>query len=360
MAHFIMKKVAIIIGVRPHYVKAAGLVNIFRQSNISPILLDVQQHYDSNLRKVYIESENLQPITISSPNSFYHYVPHNAVNEFARQVLEIGKWLNTDAGKEVDGIIVLGDANPALAGAIVANRMEIPCIHIEAGVRRVQKEKEHWNSLIADQLSDVRYCYTKKSLENLAKEGLETNSFFVGDILAKWTLDKAKCLINEEQEEYCLVSLHRPQNCTAIIFKNVCEALSAFNLKIIWIMHPRTYCYKPILKAFNNITILESQNHINALRLIKHAKILVTDSGGFVREGVLLEKQIVVCHEQGMWEDLVENKAIVRTDMDEDSIKNAIEKSKTIDKALGKHMFMCDGGVELFIKTLENYLENVH
>ena len=61
-----------------------------------------------------------------------------------------------------------------------------------------------------------------------------------------------------------------------------------------------------------------------------------------------------------MWEDLVENKAIVRTDMDEDSIKNAIEKSKTIDKALGKHMFMCDGGVELFIKTLENYLENVH
>lgn len=350
-----MNNITIILGVRPHYVKACGLKDILKNTTINPIFFDVHQHYDDRLRNIYIESNGIFARTNSSVTK-----ANDPIDDIVRQIKDVSNWLNSDEGRKTKAVVVLGDANPALTGAFAANRLDFPIIHIEAGVRRVLNEKEHWNSLIADHLSCLRYCYTKKSFENLTKEGLSQNSFLVGDILANWTIDKSKLLKNNNlYGNYCLVSIHRPQNCNIESIIALCSAIKKLEKKIVWIIHPRIKQFEHVIHKLCDVILLESQPHDDALRLLKYSDIVITDSGGFVREGVLLSKPVVVCHEQGMWEDLIINNAITKADMTEESILTAIKKSITLNHEYGKKFFIKEDGVSLFVDSLTEFLNKV-
>lgn len=352
-----MQNLAIIIGVRPHYVKACGINKLLLGSSIEPFFVDVHQHYDHCLRGVFTEQ--------IADDKHFHLLSclmaeHNSVNEFARQVVEIGSWLNSDIGKKMKAVVVLGDANPALSGAIAANRLGIPVVHIEAGVRRILSEKEHWNSLLADHLSSLRYCYTDKNLKNLEVEGLKQNSIVVGDILSRWTIEKAANLQPAPYSNYCLVSIHRPQNCSESKLAEICKALQSLNKKVLWIMHPRTEPFSDIINVgLKNVALIPPQSHDSILTYLKSADLVFTDSGGLIREGVLLEKPVIVCHEQGMWEELVRCGAIARADVSVESILSAINFIKNSDCHIGKNLFIKNNGDVLFLQSLTDFLNSL-
>lgn len=346
-------ELGIIIGVRPHYVKAKGLESLFKGTDIHPVFIDVHQHYDDHLRGQYINELNIPPIInshIEKNEASYH--------DFTRQIDDITDFLLSGIGRSINAIMVLGDATPAMAGAIATNRLGIKSIHLEAGARRITSELEHWNSLIADHLCGIRYCYTKKGVENLLKEGLKDNTYLVGDVLANWVLDLANSISKNSYDidNYCLVSIHRPQNCNEQTVIELCKALKTINKKIIWILHPRIKPYYEIIKMHLNVDIILPQNHVTALGLLKFADLIVTDSGGFVREGVLLSKRVIVCHEKGLWEDLSDNHFVEKTEMKCENIVNAIYNSLLIDVEGGKKAFLVDNGIELFLKTLHLFL----
>ena len=346
-------EVTVVVGVRPHYVKASGLQYILQDTDVILKFLDIHQHYDECLREIYVREENLSVINLSEP------ISNNGeeLDKLMRQMNDVGKWLTSKEGKKSKAIIVFGDANPALAGAIVANRLNVPIVHIEAGVRRIVSEKEHWNSLIADHLSSLRYCYTHTNVMNLKKEGLSEGSYLVGDLFANWTIEKAKrSNLPMEIKNYILVSIHRPQNCHNTVFSNICEVLKEMNMPVIWIMHPRTNVYRTLIEENTDFYAIPSQKHSNALALIKNANFILTDSGGFVRESVLLDKKVIVCHEQGMWTDLVDCGAIIRSDTDIISLKKSIDFIINNDLPSGKHQFLIAGGEDLFKKTFLDFL----
>lgn len=350
-----MNNITVVVGVRPHYIKAAGLNELFKGTTINPIFFDIHQHYDQNLRNIYVDSGKLLFMSNSKIKS-----TDGTFNTFLGQVSDVGRWLESDEGKKTKAVVVLGDANPALAGAIAANRLDFPLIHIEAGVRRSLSEKEHWNSLIADHLSLLRYCYTKKGVSNLEKEGLAENTYMVGDVLANWTIEKARRAEHSKYyNDYCLVSIHRPQNCNEEAIAALCDALQMLQKRIVWILHPRTISFEQYINKSLHVDLLRSQTHDNVLALIKFADMIITDSGGLVREGVLLSKPVVVCHEQGMWEDLVTNNAVARADMTKESLITAFKYCKNIDHESGRQFFMQENGISLFIESLTNFLNKV-
>lgn len=349
-------EITVVIGVRPHYIKASGLQYILEQEDVSLKFLDVHQHYDEYLREIYVKEGNLSILHKSEPVKYFA----DRLEELVRQMKDVRNWITSEEGKKSKAIIVFGDANPAFASSIVANRLDVPVIHIEAGVRRIKSEMEHWNSLITDQLSSLRYCYTRKNVMDLQREGLQEGSFLVGDLFANWTIKKA----NESNlpfiiKDYVLVSIHRPQNCQKYVFSNICKALTKIKKSVIWIMHPRTNSFKQIIEENKNFYPIFSQTHADTLALINNADFILTDSGGIVREGVLLERKVIVCHEQGMWVDLVNSGSIIRTDNDQDSIEKAIEYVSINELPSGKSYFKIEGGEALFKRTLLNFLKTI-
>lgn len=346
-------EITVVIGVRPHYVKASGLQYVLKDTGISLNFLDIHQHYDKCLRDIYVNEGNLQVICESKPARS----TEDDLEELTRQIMDVSQWLTSDAGKKSRALIVFGDATPAYSASIAANRLNVPIIHIEAGVRRLVSEKEHWNSLITDQLSSLRYCYTLKNVMDLQSEGLGNGSYLVGDLFAEWTIKQLnRGSLPIILENYILVSIHRPQNCKSSIFRIICEVLKKVNKPVVWIMHPRTNTFKPIIEEDKNFYPLPSQKHSDMLALIDGAEFILTDSGGMIREGVLLEKKVIVCHEQGMWIDLVQSGAIVRTGQDKESIEKAVKYVRNHDLPSGKSHFMVDGGEDLFRKTLFDFL----
>lgn len=346
-------EITVVIGVRPHYVKASGLQYILKDTGISLKFLDIHQHYDKCLRDIYVSEGNLQVICESKPARS----TEDDLEELTRQIMDVGQWLTSEAGKRSRALIVFGDANPAYSASIAANRLNVPIVHIEAGVRRVTSEKEHWNSLVTDRLSSLRYCYTLKNVMDLQSEGLRKGSYLVGDLFAEWTIKQAnRGSLPIMLDNYILVSLHRPQNCLSSVFRIICEVLSKVNKPVVWIMHPRTNAFKRIVEENSNFYPLPSQKHSDVLALIDKAEFILTDSGGLVREGVLLGKKVIVCHEQGMWIELVQCGVIIRTDQDKDSIEEAVKYVRNHELPSGKSHFMVDGGEELFRKTLLEFL----
>lgn len=348
-----MYNITVIIGVRPHYVKANGLNELFKDTEINPVFFDVCQHYDQCLHDNYLDFSEFKIVKSTKTRA-------DQSHDFAQQIIGIEDWLDSSEGKRSKAVIVLGDANPAMSGAIAANRKGIPIIHIEAGVRRIKTEREHWNSIVADHLSTLRYCYTKKEIKNLEYEGLKDNSYMVGDVLAEWTINKAKQMsVAEVDFPYCLVSIHRPQNCNIESISVLCQMLKGLKKSVIWILHPRTQKFSGKIKEELNAEVILPQKHDTALNLLKYADLIITDSGGFVREGALLKKPIIVCHEQGMWEELIENNIVMRADMTSASLEYAINNYSKMNYMEGRKFFVTESGREIFLNTLSTFLQRM-
>ena len=305
------RKIVTILGARPQFIKAAALSVVLKES-FDEVLVHTGQHYDSNMSDVFFEE-----LKISKPN--YHLNigsgSHGAMT--GEMLIDIEKVLEIE---KPDFVLVYGDTNSTLAGALAASKMLIPVIHVEAGLRSFNKSMpEEQNRILTDHLSSLLFAPTQTAIENLEKEGITKGVHLVGDVMYDGILRFAElakeksAILNElklQEKSFILCTIHRAENTNhPNHLKTIFEALNESGEHIVLPLHPRTLKYMSDygIQASENVRIIEPVGYLDMVRLEDAAKKIVTDSGGVQKEAFFLGVPCVTLRGETEWVETVED-----------------------------------------------------
>jgi UDP-N-acetylglucosamine 2-epimerase (non-hydrolysing) len=307
-------KILCVVGARPNFIKIAPLFEEFkRYKTIKPVLVHTGQHYDFEMSKVFF-----QELKIPKPD----YNLEVGSGTHAWQTAKIMEKLEPVILKEKpDLVIVVGDVNSTLAGALTAAKLNIPVAHIEAGLRSFDfSMPEEINRVLTDRISTFLFCPTKTAVKNLKKEGIKKGVYNVGDITYDTFLKyigiaqkKSQILkkLNLKPKSYFLLTLHRPSNVDNLEnLKNILEAIGESGEKVVFPVHPRT---KKQLKKFKhlitykltNFRFIDPVGYLDMLCLEKNAKKIITDSGGIQKEAYWVKVPCVTLRNTTEWVETV-------------------------------------------------------
>jgi UDP-GlcNAc3NAcA epimerase len=307
-----MKKIAIVVGARPQFIKLSPLIEVLT-GKVNLVLVHTGQHYDFEMSDIFFNQLNL-------PSPDYHLGVGSA-NQAAQTGAMMGKFEEILVKELPDMVIVTGDTNSTLAGALAAAKNAIPLAHIEAGLRSKSKWlPEQINRIVADRLSDILCAPTKASINHLEKEGIRDGVFLTGDLLYD-LIDK----INPTKEitagilsqnhllenEYIFLTVHRSENVDEPSFlENLIDSLKTVQTKIFFPIHPRTlknfqkYGLYSKLTGLTNIQLSKPVGIIESLALTKSALGVITDSGGLQREAAYFGKKTFLLRDETEWLEL--------------------------------------------------------
>ena len=305
-------KICNIIDARPQFIKQATISRVLRsREDISEIIIHTGQHYDKNMSELFFQELDIpKPDYNLNIKSGLHGV------QTGKMLAKIEKVLITE---KPDIVLVYGDTNSTIAGALAGSKLHIPIAHIEAGLRSFnRKMPEEINRIATDSISDILFAPTQTAIRHLKKEGLFNRSFFSGDVMYDSVLFYKKKMEREKsnnlKDNYYLATIHRPANTDNIDnFKSIIKAFSQFNKKIIFPIHPRT---KKILRNIDipkNIEIIEPVGYIDILGLVSNSDLVFTDSGGLQKECFFLKKRCITLREETEWIETLENKCNILT-----------------------------------------------
>ncbi|WP_346848622.1 MULTISPECIES: non-hydrolyzing UDP-N-acetylglucosamine 2-epimerase [unclassified Clostridium] len=332
-------KIITVIGARPQFIKAAAVSNKLREKH-EEILVHTGQHYDENMSKIFFDELN-----IPYPN----YNLSVGSGGHGKQTGEMMTKLEEIYEKEKpDMILVYGDTNSTLAGALVASKMLIPVVHVEAGLRSFNKAMpEEQNRILTDHLSSKLFAPTETAIRNLKNEGIVENVYNVGDVMFDAVLHFGEIAkknstiierLNLENKEFILTTIHRAENTNDISrLKNIIEALNASDKTIVLPLHPRTKKYMSDynLEFGDNIIVIDPIGYLDMLALESNCIKVVTDSGGVQKEAFFMKKPCITMRDETEWVETVENdwNRIVGTDRDKilDAIVNFIPSKPQMD-----------------------------
>jgi UDP-GlcNAc3NAcA epimerase len=310
-------KIVSIVGARPQFIKAAAVSRILRNTlGMDEILVHTGQHYDDNMSAIFFkELEIPQPAYNLAVGSETHGAQTGRMLESIESVL---------LKERPDGVVVYGDTNTTLAGALAAVKLHIPLAHVEAGMRSYNRlMPEEINRVLTDHISEILFASTKRAVNNLLKEGIsEERIHFIGDIMYDTSLfygqkaeqrsDILKKLMLESKK-YILATIHRAENTDdprrlRAIFDGLCEASRKFLVVIP--LHPRTYRALNVAGLFRTINgrilIIEPVGYLDIIMLEKNACLIATDSGGVQKEAFFYRVPCVTLREETEWVELVE------------------------------------------------------
>lgn len=306
-----MVKILTILGARPQFIKAGSVSReIVKHADIEEIIVHTGQHYDSNMSDVFFEE-----MKIPKPNYFLG-IGGKSHGVMTGQMIE--KIEEVALSEKPDWIVVYGDTNSTLAGAIVASKLHIKLAHIEAGLRSFNmKMPEEVNRILTDRVSQLLFCPTQTAIENLHAEGFDNFScevLKVGDVMqdgAMFYKAFARKPKVKSESEYILCTIHRAENTddTSRLYE-IFGALEevAKDKQIIIPLHPRT---KKIIENLDlklqNLTIIEPVGYLEMVWLITHSSLIMTDSGGLQKEAFFFEKPCMTLRDETEWVELVEN-----------------------------------------------------
>lgn len=287
-----MKKIAIVVGARPNFMKVAPLLRLLdSKKSFNTTLIHTGQHYDKKMSGVFF-----QDLDIRKPDYNLNVRSGSHSEQSAKIMI---KFERICSKIKPDLLLVVGDVNSTMACSIVAKKLHIKVGHIEAGLRSYDHEMpEEINRLITDAISDYFFVTEKSGVDNLLSEGHSKDKiFFVGNLMIDslhYGLNKIQQKKLYNSEKYGLVTLHRPSNVDQIEnLKEILDALSeiAKDIKLIFSIHPRT---KKKIKEYDiklnkNITILEPVSYLNFLHMMRDSKVIFTDSGGIQEESTVLK-----------------------------------------------------------------------
>lgn len=352
-------KILTIVGARPQFIKSS----VFSKKNIElkafkEVILHTGQHFDKNMSDIFFDQ-----LSIPKPKYNLNINSKSHAQMTGEMMIEIEKILKIEFP---DGIIVYGDTNSTLAGALAAKKIHIPVFHIESGLRSYNiKMPEEINRILTDNLSDILFCSSNAAVDTLIKEGFQSKNckiFNVGDIMNESVFEFSKSIKNKSSFdfEYCLLTLHRPENTENKykldkIFKSL--NLISEKCKIVMPIHPRT---KMALKKFDiklsqNIILIESQGYLEMLNLIKNSKIILTDSGGLQKEAYFMGKYCITLRSETEWIELVENKVNFVVGCNEDLIIEKFEFCFNKSESFKKLIYGDHNVSEKIIKHLKEY-----
>ena len=348
-----MIKLLTIIGARPQIIKAAALSRAVREhftDRITEKILHTGQHYDENMSAVFFEELGIpQPDYNLNVGSGAHGV------QTAKMIEGIENVLQTE---HFDGLVVYGDTNSTLAGAVAASKLHVPIFHIEAGLRSFNMSMpEEINRIACDHLSSILFSPTETGIKNIKNEGLDNsiakfkngkgrlvvNS---GDIMydnslyfANLTEDKSDILIrnNISSNNYILATIHRDNNTDiserlTSIFTALLDISDKDRIDVVLPLHPRT---KKLLPTNLDTEINERLSTSKYLKLIppasflemivfeKNARLVMTDSGGVQKEAYFFKKPCVILRPETEWVEIIEQNAGILVDADYNRIVDA-------------------------------------
>jgi UDP-GlcNAc3NAcA epimerase len=309
-------KILTIIGARPQFIKAAVVSKaIAKNGIITEHILHTGQHFDPNMSDVFFNEMN-----IPRPSYQLDCGSGSHAEMMAKMLVEIEKTILTD---KPDFVMVFGDTNSTLAGALTAAKLHIPVIHVEAGLRSFNKKMpEEVNRILTDHVSAYLFCPTKQAVENLHKESIFNNIFHVGDVMYDTILtfnevaEKKSKILTELTilpKLYFLATVHRAENTDKK--ENLEQILSAFSqiasphIPVILPLHPRTreYIRKFDLQKIisNSVKIIEPIGYLDMILLEKNANIIFTDSGGMQKEAYFQRVPCITLRNETEWTETV-------------------------------------------------------
>ena len=346
-------KILTVIGARPQIIKASALsraIETHFSDQIEQLLVHTGQHYDENMSNVFFEELGIPlPDFNLKVGSSSHAVQTAKIMEGIESLI---------LSEKPNAILVYGDTNSTIAAALAASKMEIPVVHVEAGLRSFNKSMpEEINRILCDHVSTLLFCPTETAIENLKKEGfkmLENEKanidqpivFACGDIMydnslhfSEISAQKSQILQENElkEAEFILVTIHRNANTDSeinlnAIFRALVKVQKDSKLDIVLPLHPRTKKMMETLLDKNLMEEIAQNTHfkiippagfLDIIALEKNARLIITDSGGLQKEAFFFQKPCVILRPETEWVEIVNNGNALLADADENRITAA-------------------------------------
>jgi len=305
-------KLISLIGARPQIIKEAILNQELEKEGIEEILVHSGQHYDFNMSDVFFKVLNIKKVSynLGIGSGTHAEMTGKTMIEFEKVVLK----------ERPDIILVYGDTNTTLAGALVGSKLKIPVAHVEAGIRQEPKDMpEEINRVLTDHVSKYLFCPSKLATNNLKKENITEGVYFTGDIMYDLFLKMKpyfdETIINKfslEENKYVVTTIHRDFNTdNKSNLKAILKELDEISkeIKVVFPIHPRT---KKRIEEFDlkqytkNILMIEPLDYLSMMGLVQKSLFVITDSGGLQKEAYFARKRAIVVMPDTGWRELTD------------------------------------------------------
>lgn len=380
-----MIKLLTIIGARPQIIKAAAISRAVKAKYVNVIeerILHTGQHYDQNMSAVFFEE-----LGIPKPDYNLGVGSGKHGEQTSKMIVGIEEVLSKE---QFDGIILYGDTNSTLAGAVAASKIHVPIFHVEAGLRSHNMAMpEEVNRIVCDQLSSILFPPTETGMRNLKEEGflnskahfkngkgrlvvnsgdvMYDNSLYFGE-LAKDRSDIVNRLFLNKNG-YVLATIHRDNNTDdkerlTGIFRALLDIAERDDIDVVLPLHPRTKKMLPVnldssvykrLQESKKVRMIPPASFFEIIELERNARLVMTDSGGVQKEAFFFERPCIILRPETEWVEIVEHGAGIIADADYDRIMIAYQK--LTDKSVKfPHLFGDGHAAEKILDTIVDYL----
>lgn len=337
-------KIVTIIGARPQFIKAAVISRRISERNnknplfrIDEIIVHTGQHYDDEMSGLFFrELEIPEPKYNLEIGSGHHGYQTGKMLIAIEEVLQIEK---------PDWVLIYGDTNSTLAGALAASKLHIPIAHVEAGLRSYNRRMpEEINRVLADQLSKLLFCPSQIAVKNLSLEGINKGVHISGDVMmeavkfAEKKIPKKLNVLNKlgiKPKNYFLATVHRAENTDDINrLRNILSAFESLENNIIFPVHPRT---RNLLESTKyccpgNIKLIDPLGYFEIIAMQKNANMVLTDSGGIQKEAYWLKIPCVTLRDESEWIETITSGWNVLVGANKDKIIKAVKSYKIPEK----------------------------
>jgi len=326
--------VAVIVGARPQFVKAAPLLTAFAQAGTAQVkLIHSGQHYDANMSRVFFEE-----LGLPAPDHHIATPPGPQGQMTGHMLAAIEAYLERE---RVDRVVVFGDTNTTLAGALAAVKLGISCAHVEAGLRsRNRAMPEEINRILVDHCSALLLCPTSQAVRNLAHEGVTEGVFLVGDVMLdavrqfRPLADARSGLLaglGLQPGGYYVLTVHRAGNTEdRHALQRILDACDQLDATVLFPVHPRTR--RLLVDGVSvpaSVQLVEPLGYLDMMCAVSHARAVLTDSGGLQKECLFLNVRCVTLREETEWGETLAVGANVLVGTDTGRIVDAARTSGT-------------------------------
>jgi UDP-GlcNAc3NAcA epimerase len=337
-----------VVGARPQFVKLAPVSRAMAaataggSAQIDDVILHTGQHYDPGLSEIFFTE-----LEIPRPDLDLQVGSGSHGQQSARMLERIEEIL---IERRPDAVIVYGDTNSTLAGALAAAKLHIPVVHIEAGLRSFDRRMpEEINRIVSDHLSDLLLAPTGTAMKNLADENLSARSVLVGDVMLDAILFNRRIAaersgiledIGMVGKDFGVVTLHRASNTDSHRLIGILELLNQLSdqsIELIFPVHPRTAnrikTDYPDWRPGKRLHLVEPVGYLDMIRMTESAAVVLTDSGGLQKEAFFLGTPCITMREKTEWPETVAGGGNTVTGVEPDRVRAAVAEALSKDRA---------------------------